>query len=80
VESPPYFIKEKLWKTKNPDKASSQKPDLESASRLRVGKVLAPHNARPTAVPLIKQVKECNFFLNLHFSQKDVQNKQKFFF
>jgi len=42
------------------DKTSS-KSDLESGSRLRVGKVLAPHNARPRSVPLIKRVKECDF-------------------
>jgi len=41
-------------KNQKQDKASSQKSDLESGSRLRVGKVLAPHNARTTAVYLIK--------------------------
>jgi len=39
------------------DKASSQKPDFRSWSRLRVGKVQAPHNARQKTVPLIKQIK-----------------------
>jgi len=34
-------------------KASSQ-TDLESGSWLRVGKLLAPNNTRPTAVLLIK--------------------------
>jgi len=31
-----------------------EKPDCESGSRLRVGKVLAPHSARPKTVPLIE--------------------------
>jgi len=45
----------KLWKTKeNRDKASLRKSDYESGSRLRVGKVLAPHDARPKTVPLTK--------------------------
>jgi len=37
---------------KNKDKASLRKPDCKSDSRLRVGKVLAPHGARPKTVPL----------------------------
>ena len=37
-----------------PDKASSQKPDFRPGSRLRMGKVQAPHNARQKTVPLIK--------------------------
>ena len=36
------------------DKARSTKPDSGFGSRLRVGKVLAPYNACPKAVPLIK--------------------------
>ena len=39
------------------DKASSQKPDFRSGSRLRVEKVQALHNARQKTVPLIKQAK-----------------------
>jgi len=45
----------KLWKNrKKKDKASLRKPDLGSGSRLRVGKVLGPHNARLKMVPLFK--------------------------
>jgi len=39
------------------DKANSQKPDFRFGSRLRAGKVQAPHNARQKTVPLIKQIK-----------------------
>jgi len=39
-----------------------QKPEFGSKSRLRVGKVLAPHNARPKTVPLIKCAKVLWFF------------------
>jgi len=39
---------------KNKDKASLRKSDCESGSRLRVGKVLAPHGARPKTIPLIE--------------------------
>jgi len=53
------------------DKASSQKPDLESRNQLRVGKVLAPHNARLRAVTLIKGVKECDFLKYLFFQKKN---------
>jgi len=37
---------------KNKNKASLRKPDCESGSRLRMGKVLAPHGALPETVPL----------------------------
>jgi len=37
------------------DKTSCKKTDFGSGSRLRVGKVLAPYNAHPSAVPLIKK-------------------------
>jgi len=58
------------------DKASSQKPDLESGSRLRVGKVLAPHDVRLRAVPLIKRVKKCDFSKYLFFPKNEIKYKQ----
>jgi len=39
------------------DKTSLRKLDCKSGSRLRVGKVLAPHGARPETVPLTRQNK-----------------------
>jgi len=39
---------------KNKDKASLRKSDCEFGGRLRVGKVLAPHNIHPKTVPLIE--------------------------
>jgi len=36
-------------------------------SRLRVGKVLAPYNARPKVVPLIKFAKDMCLFYNIYF-------------
>ena len=32
-----------------------------SGSRLRVGKVLAPHSVRPNTIPLINYAKRCGF-------------------
>jgi len=40
----------------------SAKIGLESGSRLRVGKVLAPYNVRPKTVPLIEWVKWMWYF------------------
>jgi len=40
---------------------SAKKLEFGSGSRLRVGKVLAPHNTRPKTVPLIKHAKGCGF-------------------
>jgi len=50
-----------------------------------VEKVLAPHNARPKAVPLIKRVKECDFLKYLFFPRKQnkmqtITNKDIYFF
>ena len=39
-----------------------EKTDFGSGNRLRVRKVLAPHNARPKTVPLIKCAKVMWFF------------------
>ena len=56
------------------DKASSQKPDFKSGSRLRVGKVQAPHNARQKTVPSIKQIKYKNVvFLNIYLFLNKIQ-------
>jgi len=38
-----------------------EKLEFGCGSRLRVGKVLASHNARPKTVPLIKHAKGCGF-------------------
>ena len=46
----------KLWKTKKRIWKSLRTRD-ELGSRLRVGKVLAPHSACPKTVPLIKLAK-----------------------
>ena len=46
----------KLWKTIKKSKVC-KKPEFGFGNRLRVGKVLAPHNARPKTVPLIKYAK-----------------------
>jgi len=40
----------------------SAKTKFRIRSRLRVGKVLAPYNARPKVVPLIKFAKEMCLF------------------
>ena len=47
-----------------------EKPDFGFRSRLRVGKVLAPHNTRPKTVPLIKCAKVIWFFKIFNFPQK----------
>jgi len=54
----------KLWKTIKKSKVC-EKLDFGSGSRLRVGKVLAPHNVRPKTVPLIKYAKVMWFFQNI---------------
>jgi len=61
-----------FWKTtKKPKKKSKvcEKSDFGSRSRLRVGKVLAPHNARPKRLPLIKCAKDVVFKIFI-FPQK----------
>jgi len=56
MESPLQFIMENHKKTKKIKQMSTnQIPRF--GSRLREGKVLAPRNARPKTVPLIKLVK-----------------------
>jgi len=52
-ESRHYSLLSKLWKNRKL-RLWSMKSDLESWTRLRVEKVLAPHNVRPKTVPLIK--------------------------
>jgi len=47
-----------------------EKLEFGSGSRLRVGKVLAPHNVRPKTVPLIKCAKVMWFFQNIYFFPK----------
>jgi len=46
----------KLWKTIKITQVC-EKQDFRSGSRLRVGMVSPPYNARPRAVPLIKYAK-----------------------
>jgi len=47
-----------------------EKPDFGSESRLRVGKVLAPYNARPKTILLIKYAKVMWFFKIFIFPKK----------
>jgi len=54
----------KLWKPIKKSKVC-EKPDFGSRSRLRVGKVLAPHNVCPKTVPLIICAKVMWFFQNI---------------
>jgi len=54
----------KLWKTIKKSKVY-KKPKFGSRSWLHVGKVLAPHKARPKTVPLIKCAKVMWFFQNI---------------
>jgi len=59
----------KLWKTIKKSKVD-EKQNFGSGSRVRVGKVLTPHKARPKTVPLIKCAKVMWFFQNIYFPQK----------
>ena len=54
----------KLWKTIKKSKVC-EKPEFGSGSRLRVGKLLTPYNARHKMVPLIKCAKFMWFFQNI---------------
>jgi len=54
----------KLWKTIKKSKVC-EKPNFGFGSRIRVGKVLAPHNAHHKTVPLIKCAKIMWFFQNI---------------
>jgi len=61
-----------------------EKPDFGSESRLRVGKVLAPYNARPKMIPLIKRAKRMWFSKYLIFPKSNNKrmykiNKNNFF-
>jgi len=73
----------KLWKIIKKSKVC-KKPEFGSGSRLRVGKVLAPHNARPKTVPLIKCAKKFWFFLQYLIFPKNINKrmykKQNYFF
>jgi len=46
---------------------SDLRTKLKSGSRLRVGKVLAPYNARPKTVPLIEWVRIKHFLIFISF-------------
>jgi len=61
---------ENYRKTKMIRQGLPKKPDFGSGSRLRVGKVLAPHIARSMTVPLIKRAKRMWFFKVFNFPQK----------
>jgi len=58
----------KLWKTMKKSKVC-EKLEFGSESRLRVGKVLAPHNAHPKTVPLTKCAKVMWVFEIFNFPQ-----------
>jgi len=65
------FLWENYRKTKNKKKA--YEPNLRFGSRLRVGKVSAPHNARPKTIPLIKWIKINVVLQNVIFPKKKLQ-------
>jgi len=58
----------------NKTRSAKKKTDFGSASRLRVGKVLASHNTHPNTIPLIKHAKGCDFPKYL-FSPKIIKNE-----
>jgi len=60
----------KLQKNKNYKTRFAKKPDFGSGSRLRMAKVLAPHNVHPKTVPLIKYTKRYGFFKIIIFPKK----------
>jgi len=62
----------KLWKNQKDKTRYAKKPDFGSESRLRVGKVLAPHIVRPKTVPLIKYAKKMWF--SKYFKIKGCKN------
>jgi len=57
---------ENYEKNKKDKTRYTKNPDFESGSRLRVGKVLAPHNTRPKTLR-IKCAKGCSFSKYLFF-------------
>jgi len=67
---------EKLWKIQK-HKVWSMKPDFGCKSRLHVAKLLAPYNARPKTIPLIKCVKIYAIFKIFNFLQKIITIVQK---
>jgi len=79
LESPLQFIMENHRKTKKTK--NSLRTRYGFGSRLRVGKVLAPQNACPKTVPLIKWIKiSMIFFKVLFFPNKitiTANNKSK---
>ena len=81
MESPLQFIMENHRKTKKNKNKNSLRTRYGFGSRLRVGKVLAPHNARPKTVTLIKWIKiSMVFFKVLFFPNKitiTTNNKSK---
>jgi len=64
------FLWENYRKTKN--KKNAYEPNLRFGSRLRVGKVSAPHNTRPKTVPLIKWIKISVVLQNVIFPKKKI--------
>jgi len=60
----------KNQRKKNEDKANLRKPNCKSGSRLRVGKVLASHSARPKTVPLTEHNKMSVIFEIFIFHEK----------
>ena len=87
------FVKNRVWgrhhslfqKTKEKSKKINkvcEKPDFGYKSRLRVRKVLTPHNARPKTTPLIKCAKVMWFFKIFIFPQNNIKGctKETIFF
>jgi len=65
-----------MEKTKKIRQGLQKKLDFGSGSRLRMGKVLAPHNVHLKTISLIKRVKGCGFSKYL-FSLKIIINEFK---
>jgi len=63
----------KLRKNKKDKTRFAKKADFGSKSRLRMGKVLAPHNVRPKMVPLIKYTKRYDFFKIFIFPKNNIK-------
>jgi len=64
----------KLRKNQKDKTRFAKKTNFGFGSRLRIGKVLVPHNVRPKTVPLIKCAKGCEFSKYL-FSPKIIINE-----
>jgi len=72
------FLWENYRKTKS--KKNAYEPNLRFGSRLRVGKVSAPHNVLPKTVPLIKSIKISVVLQNVIFPKKKIITANEYIF